>query len=227
MQVTCSNCGARYAVDPLAIGPSGRTVQCARCSHRWFQFVEGPRPPPDLVIRPPTRGAALPAVIQPRPKRPWVTVLATGAALAVMLAALAFTFRDEITTLVRDGASHLRAGVAGVPGPSSTAEVEAPKATPPEPSPPPQLAQLEINLDMSRIELVDGRYVVRGEIVNRGLAAGSTRTLRLTFMRDDNVLGARDYALVRGPIAPGARLSFSQALDEPPAGTTDIVPAIE
>ena len=35
MHVTCPNCGARYAVDPLAIGPAGRTVQCARCSHRW------------------------------------------------------------------------------------------------------------------------------------------------------------------------------------------------
>ncbi|MGE4077741.1 MAG: MJ0042-type zinc finger domain-containing protein, partial [Reyranella sp.] len=32
MHVTCSNCGARYIVDPLAIGPTGRTVQCARCN---------------------------------------------------------------------------------------------------------------------------------------------------------------------------------------------------
>ena len=41
MHVTCSNCGARYIVDPLAIGPTGRTVQCARCNHRWFE-VAGP-----------------------------------------------------------------------------------------------------------------------------------------------------------------------------------------
>ena len=39
MQVTCPNCGARYAVDPLAIGPVGRIVQCARCSNRWLQTV--------------------------------------------------------------------------------------------------------------------------------------------------------------------------------------------
>ncbi len=39
MQVTCPNCGARYAVDPLAIGPVGRIVQCARCTHRWLQTV--------------------------------------------------------------------------------------------------------------------------------------------------------------------------------------------
>ena len=40
MQVTCPQCGARYAVDPAAIGPTGRTVQCVRCSHRWFETVK-------------------------------------------------------------------------------------------------------------------------------------------------------------------------------------------
>lgn len=46
MQVTCTNCRARYAVDPLAIGPSGRIVQCARCGDRWFQTVKLEPPPP-------------------------------------------------------------------------------------------------------------------------------------------------------------------------------------
>lgn len=49
MQVSCPSCRARYAVDPLAIGPSGRTVQCARCNERWFQTVKvepKPEPPP-------------------------------------------------------------------------------------------------------------------------------------------------------------------------------------
>src|SRR5512143_205089 len=45
MQVTCPSCRARYAVDPLAIGPSGRTVQCARCNERWFQTVKVEPPP--------------------------------------------------------------------------------------------------------------------------------------------------------------------------------------
>jgi predicted Zn finger-like uncharacterized protein len=221
MQVTCSNCGARYAVDPLAIGPSGRTVQCARCHHRWFQLVEGPRPPPDLVIRPPTPGAGLPAVIKPKPKFPWIATLSTAAAVTAMLAAAAFAFRHEIASVISEAAAGLHASLATAPPPPPTTVIVEPDRMRP------QLAQLEIDLDTSRIELVEGRYVVRGEIVNHGLAAGSTRTLRLTFKKNDDVLGARDYALVRGPIAPGARLSFSQALDEPPAGTTDIVPAVE
>ncbi|HYC65250.1 MAG TPA: zinc-ribbon domain-containing protein, partial [Reyranellaceae bacterium] len=73
MQISCPNCGARYTVDPVALGPAGRTVQCFRCNHRWFEEVE-PAPPvqdeyvpeerpvPDFVIRPQTYGAALPAI---------------------------------------------------------------------------------------------------------------------------------------------------------------------
>jgi predicted Zn finger-like uncharacterized protein len=65
MQVTCPNCRARYAVDPLAIGPSGRIVQCARCHDRWFQTVKlEPTPPrtplppePMLDLPPPPRPA--------------------------------------------------------------------------------------------------------------------------------------------------------------------------
>ena len=74
MQISCPNCGARYTVDPVALGPAGRTVQCFRCNHRWFEAVEPARPPPvdeyvpeerpvpDFVIRPQTYGAALPAI---------------------------------------------------------------------------------------------------------------------------------------------------------------------
>ena len=106
-------------------------------------------------------------------------------------------------------------------------------APPAEPRPAPSKMtvparpQLEIDVAASRIELVDGRYVVQGEIVNTGQATGSTSTLRLTFKRDNDVLGERSYALVEGPIAPGARLGFRQTLDDPPEGTTDIVPAVE
>lgn len=115
MQVICPNCGARYAVDPLAIGPAGRTVQCARCAHRWFQSVGAgpPTPPPqmptslegpapDFVIRPQTRGAGLPAVIDREPKAPSnLLTLAVGAlAFLVALGAGIYVFRDDILPFV-------------------------------------------------------------------------------------------------------------------------------
>src|SRR5438552_1992203 len=115
MIVTCSNCAARYAVDPLAVGPSGRTVECARCHHRWFQRVEAPPLPPDLVIRPPSPGATaqLPAVIEPKPDFGWNRVLAVAAVVVILLAAAAFVLRQEIMAMMTNeadaGRSHGRA----------------------------------------------------------------------------------------------------------------------
>ncbi len=108
MQVTCPNCRARYAVDPLAIGPLGRTVQCARCAHRWFETVtarqpDAPETAPDVVIRPSTRPPALPAVIEPKTSRQRSKVVLIGLALAaVVLAAGIFTFHEQIAEHLPD-----------------------------------------------------------------------------------------------------------------------------
>ena len=104
MQVTCPNCGARYAVDPLAIGPTGRTVQCARCSHRWYErpaplaavAPPPPRPVPDFVIRPPTYNSGLPALATPPPKSQWGQWLSIGGLAVVVLVIAAYAFRHEI-----------------------------------------------------------------------------------------------------------------------------------
>lgn len=142
-----------------------------------------------------------------------------AAVVAVVLGAAAFAGRDQIggrlspewrTLLSLDTLRSL---------------FGAPTATS-RPAPANQ-ARLEIDLDATKIELVDGRYVVQGDIVNTGRAPGSTRRLKLTFRKDNDVLGERAYPLVHGPIGPGARASFRQTLDDPPSGTTEIVPAVE
>lgn len=68
---------------------------------------------------------------------------------------------------------------------------------------------------------------MRGQIVNNGKAAGSTTLLRLTFRKNEDVLGERTFPMVEGPLPPGGRANFSQTLDDPPSGTTDIVPVVE
>ena len=68
---------------------------------------------------------------------------------------------------------------------------------------------------------------MRGQLVNNGKAAGSTTVLRLTFKRNDEVIGERSVPMVEGPLPPGGRVDFSQVLDDPPEGTTDIVPVVE
>jgi predicted Zn finger-like uncharacterized protein len=227
MQVTCPQCGARYAVDPAAIGPSGRTVQCARCSHRWFEKVEAApvasplsapdeRPVPDFVIRPqPHYHAGLPAISPPRRTVPWGRWAAAAAVLILALGAASFAWRDEIRDRLPPGWNALLSldGAGGLlASPAKAMRTTAP----------PEEARIELDLAASKVELVDGGY-----LFNSGRAAGSTSMLKLIFRRGDDVLGERAYPLSEGPIAPGGRLSFSRPFDDPPDGTTNIVPSVE
>jgi predicted Zn finger-like uncharacterized protein len=232
MQVTCPQCGARYAVDPSAIGPSGRTVQCARCSHRWFETVKAApaapplpppdeRPVPDFVIRPQSHySAGLPAISPPRRTVHWGRWIAAAAALILVVGGAAFAWRDEIRDRLPPGWSAFLSldGARGLF--ASPAKAMRTTAAPEE-------ARIELDLANSKIELVDGSYVVRGELFNSGRAAGSTSTLKLIFRKDNDVLGERAYPMTEGPIAPGSRLNFSRPFEDPPDGTTNIVPSVE
>ncbi len=175
------------------------------------------------MIRPPAHGgtAQLPAIIERKPQIGWQRLAAAAAVVVILLAAAAFIFRQEIiSTIAREAGLGRQVSVAASPpSRANPAKIAVPD--------PPARAELEIDVANSTVELVDGRYVVRGEIVNNGRATGSTSTLKLVFKKDNDVLGERSYSLIEGPIAPGDRLSFRQPLDEPPEGTTDIVPAIE
>jgi predicted Zn finger-like uncharacterized protein len=232
MQVTCPQCGARYAVDPSAIGPSGRTVQCVRCNHRWFETVKAApaaspipppdeRPVPDFVIRPQSHySAGLPAISPPRRTVHWGRWIAAAAVLILAVGTAAFAWRDEIRDRLPPGWSAFLSldGARGLF--ASPAKAMRTTAQPEE-------ARIELDLANSKVELVDGAYVVRGELVNSGRAAGSTSTLKLIFRKGDDVLGERAYSMIEGPIAPGGRLSFSRPFDDPPDGTTNIVPSVE
>ena len=37
MLVSCSSCNSKYLVNSADLKPDGRTVQCAKCGHNWFQ----------------------------------------------------------------------------------------------------------------------------------------------------------------------------------------------
>ena len=41
MLLTCPSCETSFRVKPEALGPSGRTVRCARCHTNWFAAPEG------------------------------------------------------------------------------------------------------------------------------------------------------------------------------------------
>ena len=37
MLISCSACNSKYLVNSAELKPNGRTVQCAKCGHSWFQ----------------------------------------------------------------------------------------------------------------------------------------------------------------------------------------------
>ena len=40
MLVSCSSCNSKYLVNSADLKPEGRTVQCAKCGHNWFQTAK-------------------------------------------------------------------------------------------------------------------------------------------------------------------------------------------
>ena len=39
MLISCSSCNSKYLVNSADLKPDGRTVQCAKCGHNWFQIA--------------------------------------------------------------------------------------------------------------------------------------------------------------------------------------------
>jgi predicted Zn finger-like uncharacterized protein len=212
MQVICPNCRARYAVDPRAIGLGGRTVQCVSCSHRWFETV------PDFAIHPQPAYTAAFAAPPQKARVHWGRWIGAIVVLVIVAGVAAFAYRDQLQSRLPDTwRTILSFDVArGLFAPSAKATAGAPDRP-----------RLELDLAASKIEWVDGRYVMRGELFNAGQASGSTTVLKLVFRKGDDLLDERLYSLIEGPIAPGGRLSFTRQLDDPPDGTTNVVPIVE
>ena len=39
MLISCSSCNSKYLINSADLLPKGRTVQCAKCGHNWFQIA--------------------------------------------------------------------------------------------------------------------------------------------------------------------------------------------
>ncbi|WP_229600841.1 DUF3426 domain-containing protein [Reyranella humidisoli] len=163
---------------------------------------------PDFVIRPSTPGAGLPALTTPPPRKSnWGTWIAFVIVFSVLFGGAGYAYRAEIKARL----------------PESWRTLLHPKGAAAAPARP----QVGIDMAATKIDLIDGRYVVQGELVNTGTAPGSTSRLKLVFRAGNEILAERVMPLIEGPIPPGARMSFKLPLDEPPAGATNIIPTVD
>jgi predicted Zn finger-like uncharacterized protein len=220
MILNCPACKTRYLVAPSALGPTGRTVRCAKCGQSWFEL---PPPPPrpglgdelprrSLPIyesipntRPLPSGSNLPALVRPRRNRE--ELLRWMLFAAVLLAALATlaAFRDPI--------------VRGWPASArlySVLGLGAPMAKPP-------LFNVR-NLKSERV-VEAGRSVLKvsGEVVNLGASAAPAPRVRLALRdREARELDTWTEVLAIQELAPGQSVHFIGALPDPPEGAFSV-----
>ncbi len=200
MQLTCPNCSARYLVDPAAIGPSGRTVQCFRCGHQWQEHApatEGaarpapppePKPVPDFVIRPQNHVgvSALPAIPADPGLPTWLKAVIGVLILLALLGGGSYLFRDQvIPPLVVDQA---------------TAKID-------------------------RRAEADGKtvFVVTGDIINTGVSETAARRLHLTFLdAEGKPVAERAVEIATGRIPPNGRAKFEARIEDLPTASTKV-----
>ncbi len=60
MIVTCPSCDTHFSVSEAALGTRGRTVRCARCSHKWYQEPHADSDAIPLEMAPASTGAGRP-----------------------------------------------------------------------------------------------------------------------------------------------------------------------
>ena len=69
MIISCPSCGASFNIKSEALGPTGRTVKCSKCAHRWHANPDGTpediAPPPLPAEAPAAPPEAPPAAPEP------------------------------------------------------------------------------------------------------------------------------------------------------------------
>jgi len=209
MIVTCPSCSTRYIVDPKALGPTGRTVRCASCTHTWMQAVPDDLPKPVDVdpapdsVRPIPPGSNLPAFTQPRSR--------AGHAIGWLVFAVVLLVGGGSMVVLRDGI------VAAWPPSAKLYDmVGLPIET--------VGAGLELrNVSSTRKEDGPPAIVVEGTVANVSNRPREVPRLK-AVVRSAAHQDLKNWTFTPGVLVllPGETANFRAELADPPRGATDL-----
>lgn len=221
MILTCSSCATRFLVDPAAVGPTGRSVRCAKCQHVWYQeppedlprsLGGGPAaamdPQPQVAPlsarkpEPLRRGSNLPAI--PKQRKRWTNAAAWGGLATFVIAFLAggYIYRDSVVQFWSPaGKLYQTLGIELSAGAPRLVDVS--------------FAQVDRN-GVSVLE-------VKGAIINDGGTALPQPEIIVTLRDGD---GNEIYRWRDRPtaltVSPGGRVEFMTSVSDPPADARNL-----
>ncbi len=209
MIVTCSNCAARYMVDPEQLGSAGRPVRCARCAHTWFQ-----KPPEDM----PRRIEPIPYPEAPRPIPPGsnLPALRGPRRRANRIGWLALVL---FVGVIAGGGLGLRERIVAAWPPSQRlyeAIGFAPEAE--------ELGLDLINVRSDSVKEGDVTVlVVEGQVYNSGARPQAVPPIRIALVdKDRREIGAWTVYADETELEPEGSAAFSARISSPPAGATSL-----
>lgn len=209
MILTCSACSTRYIVDPVLLGPEGRTVRCASCGHQWHQKAPAdfprmlePEPPPQA---PPPRapGSNLPGFPR-RSRQPGAAVAWAALVLALLVVFGAAVAAREAVVAAWPPASRLYAALGLATEPPGTG--------------------LEFRNVTTTRRLEGDREVVviEGEVVNVSNQDRHVPPLRAALTAKDRELSNWTFEATQSRLLPGESARFVTRTDQPTEGATGL-----
>jgi len=222
MILSCPACSTRYLIDPALIGPDGREVRCAKCSHQWIEKLPPDQPPPVLEPEPAaapdqapeteteaeqeaeevTYETNLPAVAQQTPRRTspvaWgVLVLLIGVLVGGVVA------RQDIISLWPSTARLYERLGLGSPAYETVLAVRNANST---------------------FQEEDGKpvLVLQGEVVNISAVVQTVPSLRASLRENGREVQSWVFQATQSRLLPGEAASFVTRFKEPPPGATEL-----
>ena len=219
MIIKCSDCSTRYLIDPKILGPTGRLVRCAKCSHSWHENPPDqhsfPRLEPEVPEIPVSEPIRAP---RPIPKGSNLPVVAPNRARSELMG---WAILAAVVAMVITGGVVLRGWISEAWPPSGKLYAMLGFDTEPqggeENAAREPLAFVDVNSAMENID-DSNVLVMRGEIVNPTSRTLAVPAIKAIMLNEGLVpIFEWSFKLSQTEIAAGSSIDFKTQVQNPPA----------